>query len=266
MLTKTIQIFGLVCVLIFGAVNVYGEQQFPHRAQYKDVKIINLNDLTRERSSLTVVDVRSRFEYDTLHIMGAKHIPLNHDQFSGLVRELYQKTGKPIVFYCNGHTCAKSYKAARQARQGGVKRVFAFDAGVFTWAKANPQETVLLGKESISVSDLIGKKKLNQHMLSPKEFSKRIDGNAILVDVRDKSQRDIVLFPYREEKITLHEEEAFNSLVNKAKRENKTLLIYDKVGKQVRWIQYRLERQGVKKYFFMKGGAEGYFTDLLGAS
>ena len=263
---KTSWVWGLVGISILSFSVVYANDEFPHRTKFKDVKIISLDQLTKDRSKFTVVDVRSRYEYDTLHIEGARHIPINHEQFSGLTKKLHDETGKPVVFYCNGRTCAKSYKAARQAKLGGVKDVYAFDAGVFDWAKSNPIDTVLLGKVSISVSDLISKEKLNKHMLSPKEFGNRIDGNAILVDVRDKAQRDIILFPYREEKITLHEEEEFNSLVKKAKRENKTLLIYDKVGKQVRWIQYRLEKQGVKKYFFMKGGAEGFFKDILGAS
>lgn len=259
-------VWPLFGVAMLSISTVYAAQEFPHRAKYKDVKIISLERLTKIRQEVTVVDVRSRYEFDTLHIVGAKHIPLNHERFSGLVKNLDISTIKPLVFYCNGHTCSKSYKAARQAKLGGVKKVFAFDAGVFDWAKANPKKTVLLGKESISVSDLIGKKKLNEHMLSPKAFGKKIDGNAILIDVRDKSQRDIIIYPYREVKITLHEEDTFNRMVSKAKRENKTLLIYDKVGKQVRWIQYRLEKQGVKKYFFMRGGAEGFFEDILGAS
>lgn len=258
-------VLALAGVLAMGASAAHADEEFPHRTKFKDVKIISLEQLTGDQSKMTIVDVRSRYEYDTLHIDGARHIPLNHEQFPGLTKKLHEETGKPVVFYCNGRTCAKSYKAARQAKLGGVKEVFAFDAGVFDWARANPEKTVLLGKVSISITDLISKDKLNAHMLSPKEFGKRIDGNAILVDVRDKAQRDIILFPYREEKITLHEEDEFNSLVKKAKRENKTLLIYDKVGKQVRWIQYRLEKQGVKKYFFMKGGAEGFFKDILGA-
>ena len=48
----------------------------------------------------------------------------------------------------------------------------------------------------------------------------------------------------------------------RAKRNGKTLLIYDAVGKQVRWLMYSLERAGVKNYWFMKGGAKGYY-DML---
>jgi hypothetical protein len=35
------------------------------------------------------------------------------------------------------------------------------------------------------------------------------------------------------------------------------------VGKQVRWLQYELEKAGLKKYYFMKKGASGYYDSLV---
>ena len=46
---------------------------------------------------------------------------------------------------------------------------------------------------------------------------------------------------------------------NKAKRKNKMIFIYDEVGKQVRWLQYALEKANVKNYYFMHNGARGYY-------
>jgi len=40
--------------------------------------------------------------------------------------------------------------------------------------------------------------------------------------------------------------------------------VYDKVGKQTRWFQYYLEQQGLKDYYFLAGGAEGYHEAKLG--
>ena len=48
----------------------------------------------------------------------------------------------------------------------------------------------------------------------------------------------------------------------RARKRGKTLLIYDEVGKQVRWLQYTLERYGIEQYYFMQGGAKGYY-DML---
>lgn len=41
-------------------------------------------------------------------------------------------------------------------------------------------------------------------------------------------------------------------------KRNKKLLIYDAVGKQVRWLQYLLEKNNVTGYYFMKGGIKSY--------
>ncbi|MFX1517887.1 MAG: sulfurtransferase, partial [Promethearchaeota archaeon] len=53
--------------------------------------------------------------------------------------------------------------------------------------------------------------------------------------------------------------------VGKALKENKTLLIYDAAGKQVRWLQYYLEDKGLKSYYFMAGGINAYYSDLKAA-
>ncbi|MDX1803386.1 MAG: glycerol-3-phosphate 1-O-acyltransferase, partial [Alcanivorax sp.] len=44
-----------------------------------------------------------------------------------------------------------------------------------------------------------------------------------------------------------------------------TLLIYDAVGKQVRWLQYMLEAEGVKDYYFMQGGAKSFYEKVIEA-
>jgi len=46
--------------------------------------------------------------------------------------------------------------------------------------------------------------------------------------------------------------------LNKALSEDKILLAYDQAGKTVRWLQYQLEKKGIKNYYFMEGGAKYY--------
>ena len=48
----------------------------------------------------------------------------------------------------------------------------------------------------------------------------------------------------------------------KAKKEHKDLYIYDVVGKHGRWLQYFLEQENAGPYYFMKGGARKYISDL----
>jgi hypothetical protein len=82
------------------------------------------------------------------------------------------------------------------------------------------------------------------------------------VDIRDRGQRDFLLFPMREEHVKVDDKAALNALIEQAKLQRKTLLIYDAVGKQVMWLQYYLVRGGARDYFFMQGGEEGYVASL----
>lgn len=241
------------------------DKEFPYRSHYIDVEVIETADLSKRFDNVVIVDVRSKYEYETLHIKGSHNIPVNKSNFTDKIRELRQKSDKPIVFYCNGKTCRKSYKAALLALSAHIPNCNAYDAGVFDWAKANPDRTVLLGKSPIKVEDLISKEKLKERMLKPKEFEAKIDPKkTIVLDVRDRRQRDVALFPFQETRAQLDEVAKLVSITEQAKKEKKTLLVYDAVGKQVRWMQYHLEGMGLKDYYFMKGGAQGYWDDRLG--
>jgi len=247
----------MVLILVFAATAPAAEE-FPLRAQYPKVAIIELEDMFKQIDNLLVFDVRSTYEYETLHMSTATHLALNDPEFKKKLATLRTEEQKPFVFYCNGHTCKKSYQAAQKATQSGINNVYAFDAGIFDWTKAHPDLAVLLGKSPVDTNDLISKEKLNAHMLKPEEFGNRIGDNTILLDIRDTQQKNgISLFPMRQHSVPL-DNKKLKSYVDEAKRSGKTLLIYDAVGKQVRWLQYYLEAEKVPKYYFMEGGAQAF--------
>jgi len=249
----------LPLLLLLSKVGIAAEE-FPVRALFPKVKTIELEDLNNRFDSVVIIDVRSGYEYQTLHIKGAKHLALNNPDFVAALQQLRKKEQRPLVFYCNGHTCKKSYKATQKAMQGHIENVFAFDAGIFDWTKAHPEKAVLLGKSPVDPKRLLSKEKLNQHMLEPETFGERIGDNTIVLDIRDRNQRNAIkLFPMQQHAVPLDNNE-MQAYVDKAKREGKTLLVYDAVGKQVRWLQYYLEEQNVPRYYFMKGGAKGFLN------
>jgi rhodanese-related sulfurtransferase len=240
---------------------------YPHRAKYPDTPVIDTAELTKKLGEVAVVDVRSELEYNTLRVKGSTNISVDDPRFNEKVQALRQQTNKPLVFYCNGKTCAKSYKAARRAIQSAkLDQCFVYDPGIFEWARNNPNNTELLGKGPIKVESLIEKAKLEQHMLKPKDFLVRVDQGAMVLDVRDLAQRDVALFPFKEKRVSLSQPKALDAVIEQAKREKKTLLVYDKAGHQVRWLQYHLEEAGLKDYYFMKGGEAAYFQETLGVS
>ena len=240
------------------------DKNFPHRAKYPHVPILDAAQLRKDIDRAVIVDVRTRYEYNTLHIKNAVHIPLSKEKLPAAVRELRKKTDRPIVFYCNGTTCKKSYEAAELAINAGVSNVFAYDAGLELWTKNYPDQSVLMGRTPVQESDFIDNARFKERVISVADFEARAEDGAIVLDVRDLRQRDNPLFPMREKRAQLDETDKLAEIVAEAKRSKKALLIYDKVGKQVRWLQYYLEQQGVRNYYFLAGGAEGFFEAKFG--
>jgi len=250
----------LPLLLLLLAAPLKAKEEFPVRSLFPKVPTIELEELYQQRNDVLIFDVRSSYEYDTLHIKNARHLALDDHDFITTLQQLRKKDSRPVVFYCNGHTCKKSYQATQKAMQSRIMDVFAYDAGIFEWTKAHPGEAVLLGKSPVDPARLISKESLNAHMLSPEAFGERVGNNTIVLDIRDTIQKNAInLFPMRQHSVSL-DNAKLKTYVDKAIRENKTLLFYDAVGKQVRWLQYYLEEEGVKSYYFMKGGAKAFLN------
>ena len=242
------------------------EMFFPLRSNYETVGVepISTADLSVHFNEFTIVDARSEYEYETLHIEGAESVPLSHSRFDRDVRTLAEKTKKPLVFYGNGAACETSYKAAVRALQAGVSSVFVYDAGVFHWAEANPSKASLLHKEVKSSNQLISLADFSAHLLAPGRFYTQVmsDPKAFVLDIREAGQRDgISLFHMREVHVAL-DNGRLADWVYRAKKENRALFIVDATGQQVQWLQYYLEEEGVSNYWFMKGGAKAFYETL----
>jgi len=241
------------------------DEDFPGRKKYPDVPYIELADLFSKQTSgeVIIVDTRSNYEFETLRIKGAVNIPVANETFVEDIRKLRNNSDKTIVFYCNGHRCMKSYIAAKLCMEGDIKNVSAFDAGIFDWTKKYPNQAILLGSTPVDPAKLIASKSFQSRLLHPDKFSEYIidsEKNRIVIDVRDKFQRaGVGFYPGIERWASLDDRQKLQRYIDQAKRENKTLFIYDEVGSQVRWLQYALEKAGVQNYYFMEKGARAYY-------
>lgn len=261
---KFAKVLLLVATLGLAPLCNAAESGFPYRVRYPDAPVLDAADLFRRLDQVNIIDVRSRYEYDTLHIKGAINLPLTDKDFTDRVKALAQTNSKPLVFYCNGRTCHKSYDAVTLLQRSRVGNALAYDAGIFEWAQKYPSHTVLLGKSPIKMGDLIDDARFAARLLAPKDFAGRVGNASLVLDVRDRVQRDTLLFPFKEQRAQLDEVAKIDAALEQAKREGKTLLVYDATGKQVQWFQYYLEHRGVKDYYFMKNGAQGYYDATLG--
>lgn len=236
------------------------EETFPLRKDFPTVKTISTADLAAKYEQAVIVDVRQKMEYDVVHISKALHIPLGQADFIAVLSKQAAKSGAPVVFYCNGITCHKSYEAVVLADKSGFQNAYCYDAGIFEWTKKFPDKAFLLGKSPAQLSKLIAADELNQHKLTYAAFKSRAEGpNAVVVDMRDPQQR--VKDPLKPESKEVNLKgiraipgDRLVELLKAGEFRGKDLLIYDAVGKQVQWLQYYLKELGYQEYAFLAKG------------
>lgn len=253
----------ITLVLLFSSSLLFAAE-FPLRSKYPDVLPVSITDLAINYNAMEIVDVRSKMEFDVIHISNAKHIQVTQGDFLLKLEQLRSKGGaKPIAFYCNGHTCAKSYKAAAKANAAGFKNIYCFDAGIFEWVDAYPERGTLLGETPADKNKLISKADLKKRMLPFEQFKEKAkQPNTVIVDTRDPFQRAQASDLPQNKMVNLKgiRNVPMDRMVTLLKRKefaDKQLLIFDAVGKQVRWLQYHLEANGYKNYSFMEKGVLG---------
>lgn len=247
----------LLTVLAFATTGM--ASNFPHRKDFPTVPPINSEELIKEyeAGNAVIVDVRSKIEYNVIHPKEAVHAPISNVKFTKNVKKLVQQhPGKKIVFYCNGITCLKSYKATKKAMDAGIPNVFAYDAGIPEWASLFPEKTLLLGKEVVDPEkQIIPKSEFKKKCLPFEEFKNSSSSNGgMVIDVRDHIQRSKKL-PGLEKAKTIPLDAFIPNFIQKKANQDKHLYIFDQVGKQVRWLEYYLVENGYQDYVFLKGGA-----------
>lgn len=265
MMLRKIVLLPLLLVSLLSVAQANTE--FPGRAKYPAVPVMEKTTLKDKFGQVTIVDTRSSLEFETLRVKGAVNIPVASKTFVEQLKALRATHSNPIVFYCNGRTCYKSYRAVELGQKAKIKELYAYDAGMFEWAKSYPSHAVLLGESPIKPHDIISGGKFKQRLLQPSAFSDKAYGmgsKSLVLDIRDKYQRGAAgFFPGKERWVSLDQKAKLQEYIEQAKQENKTLFIYDDVGKQVRWVQYALEKANVKDYYFMDKGAKAYYTEMM---
>ena len=234
-------------------------ENFPYREYYPEVNVIELAAVKAgfDSGDYIFVDVRSPTEFNAIQIKNAVNLPYCNAKFSENLLQLSgENPDKKIVVYCNGTTCIKSYKAAEDALYAGIQNVYAFDAGIKTWATSYPGETILNGKKMAGTKKLlVMDKEFKTACLDYESFkSKSANNNAVIIDARDPMQRKHLL-PGMEKALQIPLDKFVKNIVNKGNMKNKDLFIFDQVGKQVNWLMYYLVDNGYSNFYFLDGGA-----------
>jgi rhodanese-related sulfurtransferase len=236
-------------------------EDFVLRAKYPSVKTISTTKLAENYDQTIIVDARARLEYDVVHINKAVNIPVAMGGFIDKLTGIRPPDGtQPIVFYCNGYTCAKSYKATLKAMEAGFQKVYAYDAGIYEWVTSHPNRATLMGRSPVPLQKLISKEEFNKRKIGYAEFAKRAaDPESMVIDIREPFQRSQSSDLPQNKMLALAKVRNIPSdrlvgLLKDKKFQDRQLLITDAVGKQVEWLQYSLEDNGYRNYYFLKNG------------
>ena len=98
--------------------------------------VISHQDLAKKFNDVLIIDVRSTYEFQVLHINGALNVPITNLGFMPTLNRLRENDHRELVFYCNGMTCKKSYLANIKAQQHGINDSYTFDLGILGLGKA----------------------------------------------------------------------------------------------------------------------------------
>ena len=247
-------VWQIIAVLISVVAVAGAEEGYPLREKFPQVKYMTTEALNKDYQKVIVVDVRSKIEFDVIHVNKAVHEPITTALFTKNLEKIREKSDAlPIAFYCNGHSCAKSYEATEIAMKAGFQNVYAYDAGIHDWAKAHPEKTTLMGKSPAPVDKLISKEMFEKRTVSFADFKKKAASpDAMVIDAREPFQRKQI--PQLPGTLRNVPSDRLVELIQKGEFKGNQLLILDAVGKQVEWIQYYLEAGGYTNYYFLKKG------------
>jgi len=99
---------------------------------YNNVSASGFNELIK-KGGVEIIDVRTKEEYDTGHIKGAKLIPI--DDFDKTLDKNPLPQDKKILVYC--HSGNRSRTASTSLIARGFKDVYNLKNGILSWEQAN---------------------------------------------------------------------------------------------------------------------------------
>ena len=146
---------------------------------YKLIDTTQLKAMMDSKEDFTLVDARTKEEYDEAHIV--KAINITEKGYEAQASQLPADKYAPLVIYCNGLKCGKSKKVAAKAAAAGYTNITIYTDGFPVWEeKAMP----ITAGPDYSI-------KIETSRLKPSELKQMIDSGAkdfVIVDVRDESE------------------------------------------------------------------------------
>jgi rhodanese-related sulfurtransferase len=96
------------------------------------ISVHEVDGFARADGSVTVIDVRTPAEFESVHIPGSYNFPL--DQLAAHREELAEAVGGPVVLVCRSG--ARAGEAEKQLRAVGMADMHVMDGGLLSWEAA----------------------------------------------------------------------------------------------------------------------------------
>jgi len=179
-----------IFLMLFVAITLLNCQQNDSK-QIQKLDVQSFENKIISTPNAQIIDVRTKDEYLSGHIINAKNIDINNSNFNNLVSQLDKS--KPVFVYCLSG--GRSSYASSILSKAGFKEIFELEDGLIKWTNSNkPTE--------------VGEIKLKQGM-SKNEFLQKINSDKlVLVDFNAKW-----CAPCKEMKPILNEIEKENNIV-----------------------------------------------------
>jgi len=127
---------GLCMSLCLNFITVYAAKKLvPETLDgAKIVKTQGLYELVMSQEKLVIIDSRLYKEYNKGHIQGS--ISLQDNLMSeNKLKDYVPTKSTPLLFYCNGIRCFRSYNASNKALKWGYTNIYWYREGWKDWKK-----------------------------------------------------------------------------------------------------------------------------------
>ncbi len=124
----------LIPLILIASFNVYAEKPLAPKS-LEGTTVITTDDiykLAASKPNLVIIDSRRKEEYEKGHIEGSISL-LNTKMTQDNLKKLVATTDTPVIFYCNGARCMRSYNASKVAVDWGYKNIYWFRGGWKEW-------------------------------------------------------------------------------------------------------------------------------------
>lgn len=128
---------GLATFLMSGLISAHAEEtDYRSPEQVEGAMTVDLDQAKALfDDGVKFIDVRNPRLYARRHVAGAHHLDLK-DVYTRDSLSAVADNDDPIIIYCSGVKCSRSYRASEMAVSWGFSEVYYFRGGIVDWRKA----------------------------------------------------------------------------------------------------------------------------------